>query len=60
MESEEKFVISFSKVRLESMDFIENGVRRRFLHFLLKCNAIVYGFYREWSPKKSCRYSTQK
>ena len=53
MESEEKFLISFSKVRLESMDFIENGVRRRVLHCLLKSKAVVYGFYRKWSPQKN-------
>ena len=36
------------------MDVIENGVRRRrVLDFLLKSKAIVYGFYRKWSQKKS-------
>ena len=34
------------------MDFIQNGVRRNVLDFLLKSKAIVYGFYREWSPQK--------
>ena len=44
MESEEKFLIFDSKVRLYSMDFIENGVRRKVLDFLLKSKAIVYEF----------------
>ena len=34
------------------MDFIENGVRRNVLDFLLKSKAIVYGFYTKWSPQK--------
>ena len=42
------------------MDFIENGVRRKVLYFLLKGKAIVYGFYRKWSPQKSALFSTQK
>ena len=33
------------------MDFIENGVRRNVLDFLFNSKAIVYGFYRKWSPK---------
>ena len=41
------------------MDFIENGVRRNVLDFLLKSKAIVYGFYRTWSPKKSSSISAQ-
>ena len=35
------------------MDFIENGVRRKVLDFLLKGKAIVYGVYTKWSPQKS-------
>ena len=35
------------------MDFIENGVHRKGLDFLLKSKAIAYGFYRKWSPQKS-------
>ena len=35
------------------MEFIENGVQRDFFDFLLKGKAIVYGFYRHWSPQKS-------
>ena len=35
------------------MDVIENGVRGNVLDFLLKSKAIVYGFYRKWSPQKS-------
>ena len=35
------------------MDFIETGVRKKVLDFLLKSKAIVYGFYRKWSQKKS-------
>ena len=42
------------------MDFIENGVRRSVLDFLLKSKAIVYGFYRKWSAQKSALFSTQK
>ena len=34
------------------MDFIENGVRRKVLDFLLKTKSIVYGIYRKWSPKR--------
>ena len=34
------------------MDFIENGFRKKVLYFLLKSKAIVYGFYRKWSPQK--------
>ena len=53
MESAEKFIVFYSKVRLWSMDFIENGVPRTVIHFLLKSKAIVYGFHRQWSPQKS-------
>ena len=53
MESEEKFFIFCSKVRLWSMDFIENGVRRKVHRFLLKSKAIVYRLYRKRSPNKS-------
>ena len=35
------------------MDFIENGVRRKVLDFLLKSKAIANRFYRKWSPQKS-------
>ena len=35
------------------MDFIENGVRKKVLDSLLKSKAIVYGFYRKWTPQKS-------
>ena len=42
------------------MDCIEIGVRRKVLDFLLKGKAIVYGFYRKWSQKKSASFSTQK
>ena len=35
------------------MDFIENGVGRKVLDFLLKSKAIVYGFYRQWSLHNS-------
>ena len=42
------------------MDFIENGVRKKVLDFLLKSKAIVYGFYRKWTPQKSAIFSTQK
>ena len=42
------------------MDFIENGVRKKVLDFLLKSKAIVYGFYRKWSPQKKALLSTQK
>ena len=35
------------------MDFIESGVSRKVLDFLLKGKAIVCGFYRKWSPQKS-------
>ena len=35
------------------MHFIENGVRGKVLDFLLKSKAIVYGFYRKCSQKKS-------
>ena len=35
------------------MVFKQNGVRRKVLDFLLKSKAIVYGFYRKWSPQKS-------
>ena len=35
------------------MDVIENGVLRKVLDFLLKSKAIVYGFYRKWSPHNS-------
>ena len=60
MESVEKVFIFYYKVRLESMDFIESGVRRKVLDFLLKSKAIVYGFYRTCSPQKSFSFSTQK
>ena len=42
------------------MEFIENGVRRKVLDFLLKRKAIVYGVYRKWSPLKSSSCSTNK
>ena len=42
------------------MDFIENGVCRKVLHFLLKSKAIVYRYYRKWSAKESSSFSTQK
>ena len=42
------------------MDFIESGVSRKVLDFLLKSKAIVYGFYRKCSPKKSSSFSTQE
>ena len=35
------------------MDFIENGVHREVLDFQFKSKAIVYGFYRKWSQRKS-------
>ena len=35
------------------MDFKENGVHRKVLDFLFKSKAIVYGFYRKWSQRKS-------
>ena len=35
------------------MDFIDNGVQRKVLHFQLKSKARVYGFYRKCSPQKS-------
>ena len=35
------------------MEFIENGVHRKVLDFLLKSKAIVYAFYRKWSQRKS-------
>ena len=35
------------------MVFIQNGVRRKVLDFLLKGKAIVYAFYRKWSQRKS-------
>ena len=35
------------------MHFIENGLRRKVLDFPFKSKAIVYGFYRNWSPQKS-------
>ena len=41
------------------MDFTEIGVRKKVLYFLLKSKAIVYGFYRKWSPQKSAIFSTQ-
>ena len=50
MESTEKFLISFSKVRLESMDFIENGVQSKVLDFLLKSKSIVFRYYGNLSP----------
>ena len=53
MESKEMFLIFYFKVRLLSMDVIENGVQTKILDCLLKSMAIVYGFYRNWSPKKS-------
>ena len=53
MESKENFLIFYSKVRLWSMDFIENGVQTKARDCLLKSMAIVYGFYRNLSPKKS-------
>ena len=34
------------------MVFIQNGVRKKVLDFLLKTKAIVYGIYRKWSPKR--------
>ena len=34
------------------MDFIETGVRKKVLDFLLKTKAIVYGIYRNGSPKR--------
>ena len=52
MECEETFFIFYSKVRLYSMDFIENVVRRKVLDFLLKSKAIVNRFYRKCSPQK--------
>ena len=60
MLSAEKFFIFYPKARLESMDFIEKGVRRKVLVFLLKGKAIVYGFYRKWSPQKCSSFATQK
>ena len=42
------------------MDFIETGVQRKALDFLLKSKAIVYRFYRKWRAKKSSSFSTQK
>ena len=42
------------------MDFIENGVRRNVIDFLLKSKAMVYIFYTKWSPKKSSSFATQK
>ena len=36
MDFNEKFLMFYSKLRLLSMDFIENGVRRKMLDFLLK------------------------
>ena len=53
MECEETVFTFYSKVRLWSIDFIENGVQRNVLDFLLKSKAMVYGFYRKWSPLKS-------
>ena len=53
MESKEMFLIFYSKVRLWSMDFIENGVQTKVLDFLLKGKAMVYRFYRKWSANKS-------
>ena len=53
MESAEKFIVFYSKVRLYCIDCIENGVRRNVLVFLLKSKAIVHEFYRKWSQKKS-------
>ena len=41
------------------MDYKENGVQTKVLDFLLKSKAIVYGFYRKWSPKKISSFSTQ-
>ena len=35
------------------MHFIEHGVRRKVLDFQFKSKAIVYAFYRKWSPQKS-------
>ena len=32
------------------MDFIDTGVRKKVLDFLLKSKAIVYACYRKWSP----------
>ena len=60
MESKEKFFIRYSKVTLQSIDFIENRVQGRVLDFLLKSKAIVYGVYRKWSPLKGSSFSTKK
>ena len=35
------------------MHFIEHGVRRKVLDFLLNGKAILYGFYGKWTSKTS-------